>query len=101
MRQRAAGEQGRLTQLGIAAGAFISAVSFTLFIHSISQLSSPIISAAFIAAGIVLRQRAATPTAHAIARGPARGRRGRRDRLDRAGRARALAVGGYRSRMKP
>ncbi len=69
MRQRAAGEQGRLTQLGIAAGAFISAVSFSLFIHSISQLSSPIVSAAFIAAGIVLRQRAATPTAHAIAVG--------------------------------
>jgi hypothetical protein len=69
MRQRAAGDQGWLTQLGIAGGAFISAVSFSLFIHSVSQLSSPIVSAAFIAAGIVLRQRARTATAHAIAIG--------------------------------
>jgi hypothetical protein len=69
MRQRAAGEPGRLSRLGIAAGAFVSAVSFSLFIHSVSQLSSPIVSAAFIAGGIVARQRAATPTAHAIALG--------------------------------
>jgi hypothetical protein len=69
MRQRAEREQGFVTQLGIAAGAFISAVSFSLFIHSISQLSSPIVSASFIAGGFVLRQRATTPTAQAIAIG--------------------------------
>jgi pyrrolidone-carboxylate peptidase len=69
MRQRAEREQGLATQLGIAAGAFVCAVSFSLFIHSISQLSSPIVSALFIAGGIVLRQRATTPTAHAIAIG--------------------------------
>jgi hypothetical protein len=69
MRQRAEREQGWATQLGIAAGAFISAVSFSLFIYSISELSSPIVSAAFISGGIVLRQRAQTSTAQAIAIG--------------------------------
>jgi hypothetical protein len=60
---------GALSRAGIAAGAFVCAVSFSLFIHSISQLSSPIVSAAFIAAGIVLRQRATTATGQAIALG--------------------------------
>jgi hypothetical protein len=69
MDRRTAGQPGRLAFLGIAAGAFVSAVSFSLFIHSVSQLSSPFVSAAFIAAGIVARQRAASPTAHAIALG--------------------------------
>jgi hypothetical protein len=69
MRHRTVGEQGWLAQLGIVAGAFVCAVSFSLFIYSISQLSSPIVSAMFIAGGIVLRQRATTSTAQAIAMG--------------------------------
>jgi hypothetical protein len=69
VRQRAVGHPGRLSQLGIAVGAFVCAVSFSLFIYSISQLSSPLVSAAFIAGGVVLRQRGATPTAQAIATG--------------------------------
>jgi hypothetical protein len=69
MGQNAAGQPGPISRAGIAAGAFVCAVSFSLFIHSISQLSSPIVSAAFIAAGVVLRQRATTGTGQAIALG--------------------------------
>jgi hypothetical protein len=69
MGQNAAGAPGALTRAGIASGAFVCAVSFSLFIHSISQLSSPLISAAFIAAGVVLRQRASTPSGQAIGLG--------------------------------
>ena len=69
MSQNAAREPGALVRAGIAAGAFVCVVSFSLFIHTISQLSSPIVSALFIAAGVVLRQRAATPTALAVALG--------------------------------
>ena len=65
----AAPAPGALSRVGIAAGAFVCAVSFSLFIHSISQLSSPIVSAAFIAAGVVLRQRASTPSGQAIGLG--------------------------------
>jgi hypothetical protein len=60
-------EPGALMLAGVAVGTFICTVSFALFIHTISQLSSPIVAAAFIAAGIVLRQRATTPVAHTIA----------------------------------
>jgi pyrrolidone-carboxylate peptidase len=67
--QNTARDQGTLARAGIVAGAFVCVVSFSLFIHTISQLSSPIVSALFIAAGVVLRQRAATPTAHAVALG--------------------------------
>jgi hypothetical protein len=69
MGQNAAGAPGALTRAGIATGAFVCAVSFSLFIHSISQLSSPLVSAAFIAAGVVLRQRATTAAGQAIALG--------------------------------
>jgi pyrrolidone-carboxylate peptidase len=69
MGQNAVRAPGMLSRAGIAAGAFVCAVSFSLFIHSISQLSSPIVSAAFIAAGVVLRQRASTATGQAIALG--------------------------------
>jgi hypothetical protein len=65
----AAPAPGALSRAGIAAGSFICAVSFSLFIHSISQLSSPIVSGAFIAAGVVMRQRATTATGQAIALG--------------------------------
>jgi hypothetical protein len=67
--QRGGGELGALGRLGIAAGTFLCAVSFSLFIHTVSQLSSPIVAAAFIAGGIVARQRAVTPAGHAIALG--------------------------------
>jgi hypothetical protein len=58
---------GALTLAAVAVGTFVCAVSFALFIHTISQLSSPIVAAAFIAAGVVLRQRATTPIAQTIA----------------------------------
>jgi hypothetical protein len=69
VRQDTAGQLGAFSRAGIAVGAFICAVSFSLFIYSISQLSSPIVSGAFIAAGIVLRQRATTGSGQAIAVG--------------------------------
>ena len=58
-----------LARLGLAAGAFLTAVSFGLFIHTISQLSAPIVCAGFIAAGIVGRRRATTPGGRALALG--------------------------------
>jgi hypothetical protein len=67
--QQGEGDLGALARLAVAAGAFLCAVSFSLFIHTVSQLSSPIVSAAFIAGGIVGRQRAATAVAHAVAVG--------------------------------
>lgn len=64
------GEQwGPLARISVAAGAFVTAVTFGLFIHTISQLASPIVSASFIAAGIVGRQRATTPAGQAVAFG--------------------------------
>jgi hypothetical protein len=64
------GEQwGSFARLSVAAGAFITAVSVGLFIHTISQLASPIVCASFIAAGIVGRQRATTPAGQAVALG--------------------------------
>jgi hypothetical protein len=69
VRQDTAGQLGAFSRAGIAVGAFICAVSFSLFIYSISQLSAPIVSGAFIAAGIVLRQRATTGSGQAIAVG--------------------------------
>jgi len=58
---------GPVARYSLAVGVFVSAVSFSLFVHLISQLASPIVSAAFIAAGIVGRRRAATPIGQAIA----------------------------------
>jgi hypothetical protein len=46
---------------------FASIVSFSLFVHLVSQLASPLVCAAFIAAGIVGRRRAQTPLAQAVA----------------------------------
>jgi hypothetical protein len=56
-------------RIGLAAGTFLTAVSFSLFIHTISQLAAPIVCASFIAAGIVGRQRGTTPGGQAIALG--------------------------------
>jgi hypothetical protein len=62
------GEQwGAVARLSLAAGVFASVVSFSLFVHLVSQLASPLVSAAFIAAGIVGRRRAATPLGQAVA----------------------------------
>jgi hypothetical protein len=58
-----------LARIGLAAGAFVCAVSFSLFIHTISQLTSPLICAVFIAAGVVARRRAATEDGRALAVG--------------------------------
>jgi hypothetical protein len=44
-------------------------VSFSLFIHTISHLSSPIVTAMFISGGIVARRRVTTPAGQAIALG--------------------------------
>lgn len=64
------GEQwGSLARISVAAGAFATAVSVGLFIHTISQLASPLVCAAFIAGGIVGRQRATTPAGQAVALG--------------------------------
>ncbi len=51
---------GPVARAAIAIGAFLSVVSVSLFIHTISQLASPLVSASFIAAGIVGRRRATT-----------------------------------------
>jgi hypothetical protein len=59
-------EWGPVGLVSIAVGAFVIAVSLGLFMHTISQLASPIVCAAFIAAGIVGRRRAATPAGAAI-----------------------------------
>jgi hypothetical protein len=64
-----AGRLAFLSRLGLAAGAFAIAVSFSLFIHSVSQLSSPIVSALFIAGGIVGRRRVPTDAGQALAVG--------------------------------
>jgi hypothetical protein len=60
---------GPVARVALAAGVFASAVSVGLFIHTISQLASPIVCAVFIAAGIVGRQRAATPAGRLLAYG--------------------------------
>lgn len=67
--QPTAGELSVLSRLGLAAGTFICAVSFSLFIHTISQLSSPIVSAMFIAGGVVGRQRIHTASGQALSLG--------------------------------
>ncbi len=67
--QRTDEQWGTLARLSVAAGAFITAVSVGLFIHTISQLASPIVCAGFIAAGWVGRQRSTTPTGQALAVG--------------------------------
>jgi len=58
---------GPVARIATAIGAFLSVVSVTLFIHTISQLASPLVSAAFIAAGIVGRRRATTQLGHLLA----------------------------------
>ena len=69
MPQQTAGELSALSRLGLAAGTFVCAVSFSLFIHTISQLSSPIVSAMFIAGGVVGRQRIRTGSGQALSLG--------------------------------
>ncbi len=67
-RRSAGGEQwGPGARVAMAAGTFVSVVSLCLFIHAISQLASPIVSASFIAAGIVGRRRATTSLGTTIA----------------------------------
>ena len=58
---------GPVARAAMAAGVFVSVVSLCLFIHTISQLASPLVSAGFIAGGIVARRRATTPRANTIA----------------------------------
>lgn len=58
-----------LSRLGLAAGAFVIALSFSLFIYTVSQLSSPIVSAMFIAGGVVSRRRVSTDAGQALALG--------------------------------
>ena len=65
--KRAGRELRSLERLGIAVGTFACVVSFALFIHTISQLSSPLVSALFIAAGIVGRQRSTTSVGQTVA----------------------------------
>ena len=69
MQRETSGVAWTPSRIGLAVGAFICAVSFALFIHTISQLSSPLVCAAFIAAGVVARRRAATGDAQALAVG--------------------------------
>ena len=58
---------GPVARIAIAVGAVASVVSVSLFIHTISQLASPIVSTSFIAAGIVGRRRATTPLGQILA----------------------------------
>ena len=58
MHAETARRPGALILAAVAAGTFVCTVSFALFIHTISQLSSP---------GLVLRLRATTPVAQTIA----------------------------------
>jgi hypothetical protein len=68
-RTRTDEQWGPIARLSLAVGAFAIAVSVGLFIHTISQLASPIVCASFIAAGVVGRERAATPQGQAVALG--------------------------------
>jgi hypothetical protein len=61
--------QRALTRLGLAVGAFICSVSFSLLVHTISPLSSPIVAALFIAGGVVGRQRTESGAGQALALG--------------------------------
>jgi hypothetical protein len=67
--QPAREQWGPLARFSFAAGGVVIAVSVGLFIHTISQLASPIVCAAFIAAGWVGRQRATTRAGQALALG--------------------------------
>ena len=60
---------GPAGRVAAAVGMFVTTVSLGLFIHTISQLASPIVCASFIAAGIVGRQRATTQLGRMIALG--------------------------------
>jgi hypothetical protein len=66
-------EWGTLGLVSFAVGAFVIAVSVGLFMHTISQLASPIVYAAFVATGIVARRRARTPAAVALGLGAVAG----------------------------
>jgi hypothetical protein len=66
-------EWGPVARVALAAGVFASAVSVGLFIHTISQLASPIVCAIFIAAGVVGRQRAQTALGRMLANGAVAG----------------------------
>jgi hypothetical protein len=56
-----------LARLSLAAGVFVSVVSVSLFLYAISPIASVIASSAFIAAGVVGRQRASSPVGYAMA----------------------------------
>lgn len=60
-------EWGTVARLALAAGLFASTVSFALFVHLVSLLASMLVSAAWIAAGIVGRSRVQTPLGQAAA----------------------------------
>jgi hypothetical protein len=60
-------EWGPVARLALAAGLFASTVSFALFVHLVSLLASMLVSAAWIAAGIVGRRRTQTPLGNAAA----------------------------------
>jgi pyrrolidone-carboxylate peptidase len=62
-------EWGTLARVSLGAGSFVVAVSVGLFMHTISQLSSPLVCAGFIAAGVVGRRRASTAMGQALAVG--------------------------------
>jgi hypothetical protein len=67
--QDTTGELSLLSRAGLAVGAFICAVSFSLFIHTVSQLSSPIVAALFISGGIVGRRRGRAEGTQALSLG--------------------------------
>jgi hypothetical protein len=60
-------EWGPVARFALAAGLFASTVSFALFVHLVSLLASMLVSAAWIAAGVVGRNRVHTPLGQAAA----------------------------------
>lgn len=58
---------GPAARLAAAAGVLISAVSVSLFLYAVSPIASSVLSAAFIAGGVVGRRRATSTLPHAMA----------------------------------
>jgi hypothetical protein len=58
---------GPAARLAAAVGVFVSAVSVALFLYAVSPIASSVLSAAFIAGGVVGRRRATSAISHAMA----------------------------------
>jgi hypothetical protein len=64
---RGAEQWGPAARLAAVAGVFVSSLSLSLFLYAVSPVASSLLSAAFIASGIVGRRRAASTLSYAMA----------------------------------